>query len=127
MTFRDFSIHIFSLSALSLALCYASCYQWRSDLFNFGTISIIIYLLFNIGIFLYAQRVSSSKASYTFNGIVSASFIIKLLFSIALLAYWQRFHHPSDNYHIALYILVYIIYTIYEVYFLTLLAKKTRF
>jgi len=127
MTFRDFSVHIIALTTLSLLTCYVVCYDYRLDLFNFGFLCMVLYLIFNTSIFLYAQRISSRESNYTFNGVVSASFLIKLLFSLSLLAYWQRFHNPTDNHHIALYILIYIVYTIYEVYFLTLLAKKASF
>lgn len=127
MRARDFVLHmsIISLGLLGLSVVFLS--NVPNHLMLVMALSVVQYVIFCIGIFIVAQKVSNSVSNYSFVGVVSASFLIKLVMSVVFLLWWAQYYKPSNNHHILIYLLVYAIYTIYEVYFLTILAKKTKF
>ena len=85
-------------------------------------ISIVIYVLFSVLIFIYTNRQVEANRMHSFNGIVSASFLIKLLLSVAIIWGVEEYFRPMGNGHIFHYLLIYIVYTVFEVYFLTKLS-----
>ena len=115
------------ISAVLLGLSFVLISDSPDHLHLLTSISVALYIIFCVGIFFAAQRISNSATNYSFFGLVSASFLIKLMMSLGFLVGWAHYYKPSNNHHILLYLLVYAIYTIYEVYFLTILAKKTKF
>lgn len=127
MRLRDFAIHMSIISVLLLGLSYAVLSDVPNRLPLMMSLSIAQYVIFCVGIFLVARRISNSTSNYSFVGLVSASFLIKLLMAIGFLAGWAHLYQPNNHHHILLYLLVYAIYTCYEVYFLTLMAKKTKY
>ena len=127
MRVRDFAGHVSIISVLLLGLSFALLNDLPNRLMLLMSLSVAQYVIFCIGIFCVAQRISNSTSNYSFVGLVSASFLIKLLMAIGFLAGWAHLYQPSNNHHILLYLLVYAIYTSYEVYFLTILAKKTKY
>jgi len=127
MRARDFALHISIISLSLLGLVVLLLRDLPNNLVLLMALSVAQYVIFCVGIFLVAQRVSSSVSNYSFVGVVSASFLIKLVMAVGFLACWGYLYEPSNNHHILLYLLVYAIYTAYEVYFLTILAKKTKF
>ena len=127
MTVRDFVIHLSIISVVLLALSFALLKNLPNQLLLLMALSVGQYVIFCIGIFGVAKRVSNSISNFSFVGIVSGSFLVKLVMAVGFLAGWSHFYEPTNNHHILLYLLVYSIYTSYEVYFLTILAKKTKF
>ena len=127
MIARDFLLHMSIISIVLLGLSVLLLNDLPNNLTLLMSLSVAQYVIFCIAIFFVAQRVSSSVSNFSFVGVVSASFLIKLVMAVGFLAGWGHFYKPSNNYHILLYLLVYAIYTAYEVYFLTILAKKTKF
>jgi len=127
MISRDFALHMSIISIVLLGLSVLLLSDLPNNLTLLMSLSVGQYVIFCVAIFFVAQRVSSSVSDYSFVGVVSASFLIKLVMSVGFLTCWGHFYKPSNNHHILLYLLVYAIYTAYEVYFLTILAKKTKF
>lgn len=84
----------------------------------------VLFVVFNTGIFLYADKVSRTTNLYSFNNVIVTSFMIKLIMSIVFLYLWDRIYQPPTGHHVMYYVLTYIIFTVHEVYFLTLLARN---
>ena len=127
MRIRDFAVHMSIISVLLLGVSFAFLSDLPNRLMLLMLLSVAQYVIFCIAIFCVAQRISNSSSNYSFVGLVSASFVIKLLMALCFLAGWAQLYQLSNNHHILLYLLVYAIYTSYEVYFLTILAKKTKY
>lgn len=99
---------------------------WSGEEINrahFCTATTLLFALFNIGVLLYAYRMSSSHNLMEYNNVVTVSFLGKLILSVAFLLLWQR-HGPAIPNMVLHFILLYFIFTIHEVYFLTKLAYR---
>ena len=90
------------------------------------SISVSMFVLFSILMFLYAYNTSSSDNLFSYNNVVIVSFIIKLIMSFGVILFFEKTFQPHYNWHILHFIIVYLCYTVYEVYFLTRLAKTSE-
>ncbi len=87
-------------------------------------LSIATFVVFSIGMFLYARRLVDKQQMYSFNGVISLSFLIKLVMAVSSIWLYETNVHPEGNQHILHYIFTYLVYTAFEVYFLTELGSE---
>ena len=112
MTWASFltKLGIIGVSLISVAFIFASIYN-QTAIMEIYVIATLIFTVFCIGIFWYAQLIARSTRNYTFFGVVSGSFIIKLVIAIGFLAIYRDLTYPTDGRFALHFIIVYIIYT----------------
>jgi len=91
--------------------------------FDFSMISIVLFIIFCIGMYFfgYSAAVSTNKSAFT--GIVLISIFGKMLFSIILIVVYSKLREPETRMFLLPFIVVYLYYTAFETYFLMKLGK----
>ena len=85
---------------------------------------LVVFPLVCIGLYYAGQSAVKSSNKVAFNGLVSGSVFGKMVLSLALLFIYQQNFHPTNQWFVGIFLLVYIVYTAFEVWFMTKLARS---
>lgn len=89
---------------------------------TFYLVATLIFFVSNVGILIYAHRLSRRPDVHQYSSIISASFVVKLFLTGLLIYLWNAYSPRRIPFLALHYFILYIVYTIHEVYFLTRLA-----
>ncbi|MEY3240572.1 MAG: hypothetical protein RIR11_2010 [Bacteroidota bacterium] len=89
------------------------------------SISILaVFVLLSIGLFFAGKSSARSSNKMAFNGLISGSTFGKMFLAVGLLFVYQESAKPTNQWFVALFLLIYVIFTVYEVWFLTRIARE---
>jgi thiol:disulfide interchange protein len=84
---------------------------------------VVIFSLVCVGLYAAGKNAARSRNKTAFTGIVSASVFGKMVLSMGILLAYKQAAHPTNQWFVGIFFLVYTVYTVYEVVFMSNVAK----
>lgn len=85
---------------------------------------LLIFFLLSIGLFHAGMNTVHSRQKVLFNGLISGSVFGKMVLAIVVLFVYQSSAHPTNQWFVGVFLLVYVVFTVFEVWFLSRIAKS---
>jgi hypothetical protein len=125
MTDRLFFTRLATLTActaalLSIAVLFVPPIQTHT---GFALATVLLFVLISIGLFYAGRSTAGSSSKLAFTNLVSVSVFGKMVLAVAALFMYKQLAQPSNQWFVAIFLLVYVVYTVFEVWFMTKLAK----
>lgn len=89
----------------------------------FAISTIIMFSVLSITIFILGEKLTHSRNKYLYNNLIVLNTITKILCSIVLIMAYVNMSNPTDNWFMAVFIVLYILFTSFEVLFMTKQAR----
>ncbi len=89
----------------------------------FALSTIVLFSVLSIVIFLFGERFTKSSNKYLYNNLIVINFVLKIVSSVLLIVAYVNVMKPTDNWYLAVFILVYVLFTSFEVLFMTRQAR----
>ena len=97
-----------------------------SPYLDISVFSLVVFVLFTIGIFFLGDKASKNKAGNLFLYIIILNVFLKLLGSFALVFLYVEIKSPASRLFIIPFLIIYLVFTIFETYFLSLQAQNSK-
>jgi hypothetical protein len=125
MTHRQFFTNLAAVTGCTsvvLALLHQFLEPFRQH-WGLSILTLAVFVLLSIGLYFAGLQAVRSKSKVAFNGIVSGSVFGKMLLAIGLLFAYQSAAQPTNQWFVAIFLLVYVVFTVFEVWFMSLVAR----
>ncbi len=96
------------------------------DTFYFSAATILLFLIFTIGVYHLAAKAVHSPNKNLYSTVAISSIIVKLILMLAMLFTYQAIAQPTSRLFLVPFIFIYLVFTAFETSVLMKLAKPKK-
>ena len=127
MTSRKFWTQTGLLTLSSAILLFGlSFYPPLSPYLIFGMVCLIFFVALSVLMYRSGKKAAVSSQPNLFTQLILIFTLTKMFLSVILVFVFFRLTHPTSNWFLAPFFLIYLIYTIFETYFMIRIGKSTK-